>query len=256
MEEKPNYFAIIPAEVRYDSDLKDKAKLLYGEIVALSNKDGVCYASNKYFADLYDITITTVSLLIKDLIEKGYLESEFSYKENSKEIEHRYLKIIKGGYLKNIKGGIKEKLKGNNTSINNTSINIKQQDNNEVYSIYENEIGSLSTRQFEILENYRKVLSDELIIRAIEITKDNNACSFNYLKAILEEWKNKGYKCIGDIQTPLKNGIKYEKRVVKMADALCKDEKEYDYEELDGKELEELEKEMNELFDYDWINDD
>ena len=250
MEEKPNYYAIIPADVRYNNDLKDKAKLLYGEIVALSNKDGVCYASNKYFAELYDISITTVSLLIKDLIENGYLESEFLYKENSKEIDHRYLRIIKGGYLRNLKGGIKEKLKGNNTSINNTSINntsinIRQQDNIEVYSIYENEIGSLSPRQYELLENYRKELSDELIIRAIEITKDNNACSFNYLKAILEEWKNKGYKCIGDIQTVLKSGLNRGKKVIELSDALCK---QYDYEELDEKELKKLEKEFK-IFD-------
>ena len=131
MEEKPNYYAIIPADVRYDETLKDKAKLLYGEIVALSNKDGVCYASNKYFADLYKVTTTTISTLIKELIDNNYLESEIIYKKNTKEIDKRYLKILKGGYLNNFKegylkkfkGGIKENLKGNNTSINNTSIN-------------------------------------------------------------------------------------------------------------------------------------
>ena len=30
MEEKPNYYAVIPSNVRYDDRLKDKAKLLYG----------------------------------------------------------------------------------------------------------------------------------------------------------------------------------------------------------------------------------
>ena len=123
MKENPNYYAIIPADVRYDKKLKDKAKLLYGEITALTNEYGYCYASNKYFANLYKVSTTTISLLIKNLIDCGYLESEILYKENSKEIDKRYLRIFKGGYLRKIKGGIKENLKENNTSINNTSIN-------------------------------------------------------------------------------------------------------------------------------------
>lgn len=126
MIEKPNYYAIIPADVRYDENLKDKAKLLYGEITSLSSKDGICYASNKYFAELYGVTTTTISLLIKDLIENGYIESEIIYKEGTKEILNRYLKIIKGGYLRNLKGGYLKNLKHNNTSINNTSINNKE----------------------------------------------------------------------------------------------------------------------------------
>ena len=126
MEEKPNYYAIIPAEVRYDKNLKDKAKLLYGEIVALSNKDGYCYASNKYFSDLYGISTTTVSLLIKDLIDKNYITSEIIYKGGTKEILNRYLRIVKERYLRNLKEGIYENLKDNNTSINNTSINKKE----------------------------------------------------------------------------------------------------------------------------------
>ena len=122
MKEKPNYYAVIPADVRYDKGLKDKAKLLYGEIVALSNKDGYCYASNKYFADLYEVSITTISLLIKELSEKGYIETEIIYKEGTKEILNRYLKILKGGYLRNLKEGYLRKVKDNNTSINNINI--------------------------------------------------------------------------------------------------------------------------------------
>ena len=126
MEEKPNYYSIIPAEVRYDTDLKDKAKLLYGEITSLSDKNGYCYATNKYFAELYEVSTTTISLLINNLVNKGYVEREIIYKEGTKEILNRYLRIVKGGYLRNFKEGYLKKVKDNNTSINNTSNNKKE----------------------------------------------------------------------------------------------------------------------------------
>lgn len=38
-----NYYAIIPATVRYDNRLKPTEKLIYGEITALANKKGYLY---------------------------------------------------------------------------------------------------------------------------------------------------------------------------------------------------------------------
>ena len=46
---KRNYFAIIPSHIRYDNDLIPNAKLMFGELTALSNDKGYCYATNKYF---------------------------------------------------------------------------------------------------------------------------------------------------------------------------------------------------------------
>lgn len=129
---QPNYYAIIPAEIRYDKTLKDKAKLLYGEITALSNLYGHCFSTNKYFADLYGVSTTYISLLIKELIKKGYIKSEVIYKEGTQQILNRYLTIVKDPYLTIVKGGTQQKLKDNNTSINITS-NYYNNNKKEIY---------------------------------------------------------------------------------------------------------------------------
>ena len=103
MEDKPNYYAVIPATVRYDKRLKDKAKLLYGEIAALTNKYGRCSASNKYFAELYEVDISTISRLIKNLCDYGYITTTLVYKENTKEIDKRYMQICIEGMCKKVK---------------------------------------------------------------------------------------------------------------------------------------------------------
>ena len=47
-ENQINYYAVIPATVRYNNSLKPSEKLMYGEITALANKMGYCFANNKY----------------------------------------------------------------------------------------------------------------------------------------------------------------------------------------------------------------
>jgi hypothetical protein len=73
---KPNFYAIIPANVRYDTDLTPSAKLLYGEISALSNAQGFCWATNAYFAELYNMSARNVSRLISSLADKGFIRIE------------------------------------------------------------------------------------------------------------------------------------------------------------------------------------
>ena len=117
MKEKPNYYAIIPANVRY-SNLKPNAKLLYGEITALSNKLGYCFASNTYFADLYSVSKNTVSRWLSDLKKLGFINIMIE-RDNNNQITKRII-----GIVKNVDTPIDEKVKVNNTSINTTSNNI------------------------------------------------------------------------------------------------------------------------------------
>lgn len=184
--DEPNYFAIIPANVRYDKNLKDKAKLLYGEITALCNKEGVCWAKNEYFADLYDVTKTTVSTLIKNLIDNGYIKSKLIYKEGTKEILNRYLSIVKDP--------IKENLKDNNINI---IINKKEEEKEKIIDFYNNNFGLITPYVAENIFSYLEDgLQQDLIIRAMEEAVSNNIRKWNYVKTILNDCVNNQIKTL------------------------------------------------------------
>ena len=166
-EQQKSYYAIIPANVRYDKDLAPNAKLLYGEITALCNEKGYCWASNQYFAELYGVSVLSVKRWVNSLVNKGYVYRTLTYKPNSKEVDKRILSIdsgikiditsvqkcydpsIKNGasssikndidttsvqkcYDPSIKNGASSSIKNdtdNNTSINNTFDNIYKEKN-------------------------------------------------------------------------------------------------------------------------------
>ena len=92
--EKPNYFAIMPASVRYDKNLKPMEKIIYSEITALVNSKGYCYATNSYFANLYEVHKKTVAHWISNLTNLGYLKVEMILKKGGKEVEERRIYIL------------------------------------------------------------------------------------------------------------------------------------------------------------------
>ena len=80
----PGYDAVIPARVRYDPELTDKAKLLYGEIRALASREGYCWASTEYFARLYDVSERTIYRLLDKLESQSHIWRETTWSESSK----------------------------------------------------------------------------------------------------------------------------------------------------------------------------
>lgn len=123
--EIPNYYAIIPANVRYDTDLSANSKLLYGEITALCDKEGYCWATNDYFANLYQISKKTITRNIKQLESKGYIN--LFYQTNGA-IKKRYITTDKNVFERT-KMSFDE---GQKCPINNTSNNIKEINNNKL----------------------------------------------------------------------------------------------------------------------------
>ena len=115
MKEKPNYYAILTAEVRYSKALTPNAKLLYAEITALCNMNGKCTASTQYFCRLYEVSRGAVQNWLKMLDDNGYIDRTVIYKQGSREIMHRYINLKDKGSVK---------IMTDNTNINITNTNL------------------------------------------------------------------------------------------------------------------------------------
>lgn len=216
--ENPGYYGILPANVRYDKNLKPMEKIMYSELTALSNKNGYCNASNSYFAELYEVHKNTVGLWINHLEKLGYIKSQLIYE--GKEIKERRIFItpinekIDTYQLKDldpinkkIDTPINEKIEDNNTSINNTRLIITN--NNNLKNIIENQeekekvaINTNGALQQEIkmLLGVRKIKVYDIIklnkpIERIKFVIDfcnkNNKADGYLFKALKDDWELK-----------------------------------------------------------------
>ena len=178
-EPRKAYYSIIPADVRYDENLTANAKLLYGEITALCNERGYCWATNDYFAGLYKVSKVSISKWISSLISAGYIESELEYREGTKEILNRYLRIVKYPIKEKLNTPIKEKFKDNNTDINNTYIYSPSDDEQQSFDFPKTDLEEKLAEDFEkIWEIYPR--------------KDGKNTAFNHYKAWLKGKKYAG----------------------------------------------------------------
>ena len=118
----------IPKEIWLNDELSLQQKVFLVEIHSLDNGAG-CWANNEYFAKFFGLSKTRVSLIIKSLIDAGFVASEINKKEGNKRYLRTYLTKVKDPiqqklktYTTKVKDPIQQKLKHSNT-INNTFSN-------------------------------------------------------------------------------------------------------------------------------------
>lgn len=73
----------VPIEIINVKNLTITQKVLLSQIAGLDNKEG-CFATNSYFAELFNLSKTQISSLISDLKKKGWINIKYVYKENTK----------------------------------------------------------------------------------------------------------------------------------------------------------------------------
>lgn len=193
--ENPNYYAIIPAKVRYDNELKGNEKLLYGEITALANKEGYCTATNTYFSKLYGKHKDTIQEWITKLRLKGYIETQLIKNDLGRVEERRIYPVGENTYTYRQKHlyPIGENALGNNTSINNNKKEEEKIKNNlsKIIKYYEDNITLIASSIAEEIQSYLEDgLEAELIITCIKEAVDRNRRNWKYIKTILNDCYN------------------------------------------------------------------
>lgn len=182
-EIKSNYYAIIPAVVRYDNELTDKAKLLYGEITCLCSKEGYCFATNNYFAKLYRCTTRAIQNTISKLQERGYIRVVI---ENN--FERKIFLTDALGYEKNFVGGYEKIFMGGyekNFTNNNINNNI---DDDYLFYLIINKSSKISNGFYKILERLELIYTEEIL--AI-MQKENKQMLKNIIYVLYDLYNSK-----------------------------------------------------------------
>jgi CTP-dependent riboflavin kinase len=102
MSEDRNFFTIIPANIRYDKAIPVGAKFLYSDILDLINQDGFCVAGDKYFMNTCQSSQATIQRWLTYLEKNGYIDRTVKYKDGTKEIEERRIRITSNNPTLNI----------------------------------------------------------------------------------------------------------------------------------------------------------
>lgn len=88
-ENRLGYYAVIPSTVLFNEALKANEKLLYAVITILANKEGYCFASNTYLAELFNVQPHTISNWISHLNKFNFVCVEIIRNDKNEIIQRR-----------------------------------------------------------------------------------------------------------------------------------------------------------------------
>ena len=138
---KPNYYAVIPADVRYNKKLSPNSKLLYAEITALCNMNGKCTASTEYFCRLYEVSRVSIQKWLKILENNNYIKRVNIYRQGSKEILTRIITLVNSPKKEKFTDNTNINITNNNLTDSNRKALFKKPSINEIRD-YCNERGN------------------------------------------------------------------------------------------------------------------
>lgn len=89
MTDKPSFYSILTADVRYDERIGDFAKLLYSDLTARCNRKGYCWPTNEQLAEDHRKNARTIVRTLRELESAGYIATEVIRDQKNMVVERR-----------------------------------------------------------------------------------------------------------------------------------------------------------------------
>lgn len=247
MEQSTKFFNQIPVPIIEADDLNDFEKLLFSEIYTMANSFGSVFPSNAFLASRYGKSKKTISVTLKSLQEKEYINLKYEYE--GKEVKRRYILP----YLHKCKEGIYTDVKDNistNKSINKSNNNISDKSDkesdletrfNNLWKIYPNKKGKP-----EALLAYKRAVKSGTTDKEIKTGLENYLAEIrvkntqqNYIKHGSTWFNGKGWEDDYDLM-PIQNQTYNNNKVVKPAPNWSNPQTKKDREYMTDEEVEAL----------------
>lgn len=236
-ENQIGYYAVIPSTVLFNEKLKANEKLLYAVITVLANKEGYCFASNNYLAELFNAKPHTISNWISNLNKLNFVCVEIIKNDKNEIVQRRiypndtpYTIKMTYPYVTEMTKSMSEKRQYNN-------INIK------------------IDRFFDYIikkekQNYEKLTQDE----EIQFRRLLEKIEFNYTEEIIKIFTEENVEKLKIIIYALKELFLSNKR--QLTTRATREELMFVYDNCKNKQIEYkgTANEINNFFEYYYIS--
>lgn len=245
----------IPDRLYLTREFTPNEKFVLIEIYSLTRKDRLCYATNKHFSDFVGLSESAIKKMMAKFEKLGYISRTIEYKNGSKEIIRRFIKLTNkfyesfvneteipeenadgkaddGGGEKSPRGGgeksprvVEKSIQISNTDIKCNSIS-SNTDSNKVFSQEEKTSynkafsGEKAYRSPDISYEYTEKEFKEFITKKVdhivkEISPEEYDASVEPISAIIAYFYKRYYKCMGK-RHPILTDAAYTKIIMKL----------------------------------------
>ena len=245
----------IPDRLYLTREFTPNEKFVLIEIYSLTRKDRLCYATNKHFSDFVGLSESAIKKMMAKFEKLGYISRTIEYKNGSKEIIRRFIKLTNkfyesfvneteipeenadgkaddGGGEKSPRGGGEKSPRVGEKSIQISNTDIKcnsissNTDSNKVFSQEEKTSynkafsGEKAYRSPDISYEYTEKEFKEFITKKVdhivkEISPEEYDASVEPASAIIAYFYKRYYKCMGK-RHPILTDAAYTKIIMKL----------------------------------------